>query len=971
MVFGRKLASLAWRWLRTYGPVILIIGLVPGGAFAQSAISGLPLSSDQLQQLMQARSASGAQSSQQPTATVLTPAPSSRPYLPPSRLEQILSRRAGVKLRQFGYDQLGVGQTVTVPQVGAVANDYVLGPGDEIIVDLRGQVNAQYRVPVTRGGEVVLPKLAPILAAGRTLGAFKEDLDAAVKRAFVATEAYVTLGQLRQISVLVVGDVANPGTRIVTGLSTPVDAILLSGGIKKTGSLRNVELIRGGHVTHIDLYDLLTQQGAAKPIALADGDRILVPPLGPTVAVTGWVRRPGIYELAPGEQGMSVRGLVSLAGGLEVRGAYHLSVLRVTRSGESQMTPATLTSQIHDSDILYVKPAADQSVNRATLAGGHALSGAFPITHATTLSQVIRAPGALGGSPYTLIGLISRRDPKTYLRKLIAFSPVSVLNGRSDMVLHSDDVVKVFSMDEFEMVRKVIDQYAKYQQAVSAAARNPSAVVAGSFNFSTTGTAPALGANGGGTGGNGEAAAAALQAARASEGGASASERAISGLSGNSAVTTVGGAPTLNTNGDQQGYGAGYGAQQGYGAGYGGQQGYGAGYGGQERYGAGNAGRQAYVAPYAEQRFGIETVKQPRNFAQLAEQMDVSPLVLADFLTDHLVKIEGAVQGPGRYLVGPGVSLADVVAAAGGTRNWADRSGVELTTTTVDQATGKAITKRITLPLTSSLFASYIVNPQDEFRFRDIYTVADAGKVTLQGQVRYPGTYQITTGEHLSDLLIRGGGLTNVAYPYGTIFLRRSVAELEASEDKRAAKEIEDGLLVGMTRQGSSQVSPQSFAALQGFINQIRNAKPLGRISVIADPSQLLAHPAEDVLLEPGDVIYVPQRPSTVAVLGRVLQPGSFPFRPGLSTADYIHMAGGYAQFADDSETYVVLPDGTARRYRRSWLDFDRPDIPPGSAVVVPRDLAPLDLHQLIVDTTSIVGQLAVSAASLAVLSKQ
>ena len=964
MGFGHKLANSTWRWLRACWVIIPALGLVPGTVLAQTSLSGIPLSSEQMQQFMQSRSASGiggAQASQLPTETVLRPAHSFRPKLPPSRLEKILSRRAGVKLRQFGYDQLGVGQTVTVPQVGAIANSYVLGPGDEIVVDLRGQVNAQYSVPVTRSGQVVLPKLAPILAAGRTLGAFKEDLDAAVKRAFVATQAYVTLGQLRQISVLVVGDVANPGTRIVTGLSTPVDAILLSGGIKKTGSLRNVELIRDGHVTHIDLYDLLTPHGAPKSIALADGDRILVPPLGPTVAVTGWVRRPGIYELAPGQRAISVRGLMSLAGGLEVRGAYHLSVLRVTASGESRMTQANLASRIHDSDILYVKPAADQSVNRATLAGGEALSGAFPITHETTLSQVINAPGALGDTPYTLIGLISRRDPKTYMRKLIAFSPVSVLNGHSDMVLHSDDIVKVFSMNEFEMVRKVIDQYAKYQQAVSAAARNPSAAVNGSFNFSTSGQTLALGANGGGSGGNGEAAAAALQAARVSQGGASASEHAISGLSGGSAVSTVGGAPTLNSTTGQQGYG-----QQGYG-----QQAYPTGSAGEQNYGANSEGRYPYGNANAERNFGVKTIKRPKNFAQVAEQLDVTPLVLADFLTDHLIKIEGAVQGPGRYLVGPGTSLADVVAAAGGTRNWADRSGVELTTTTVDQATGKAITKRVTLPLTSSLFASYIVRPHDEFRFRDVYTIADAGKVTLQGQVRYPGTYQITTGEHLSDLLIRGGGLTNVAYPYGTIFLRRSVAELEASEDKRAAKEIEDGLIVGMTRQGSSQVSPQSFAALQGFVNQIRNAKPLGRISVIADPSQLLAHPAEDILLEPGDVIYIPQRPSTVAVLGRVLQPGSFPFRPGLSTADYIRMAGGYAQFADDSETYVVLPDGTARRYRESWLNFDQPDIPPGSAVVVPRDLTPLDLHQLIVDTTSIVGQLAVSAASLAVLSKQ
>ena len=934
MGFGRKLASSAGRRLRAYGAMILLLVLAPGFAFAQSALSGVPLSSEQLQQLMQARGAGGtggSQGSQLPTATVLKPAPAPSATLPPSRLEQILSRRAGVRLRQFGYDQFGVGQTVTVPQVGAIANDYVLGPGDEIVVDLRGQVNAQYTVPVTRGGEVVLPKLAPIQAAGRTLGAFKEDLDAAVKRAFVATQAYVTLGQLRQVSVLVVGDVANPGTRIVTGLSTPVDAILLSGGVKKTGSLRNVELIRAGHVTHIDLYDLLTQQGAAKSIALADGDRILVRPLGPTVAVTGWVRRPGIYELAPGEQAMSVRSLVSLAGGLEVRGAYHISVLRVTRSGESRMTEATLSSEMHDSDILYVKPAADQSVNRATLAGGNALSGAFPITHATTLSQVITAPGALGVSPYTLIGLVSRRDPKTYLRKLIAFSPVSVLNGRSDMVLHSDDVVKVFSMDEFELVRKVIDQYENYQQSMAAALRNPSAAVASRFNFSTAGMTPVAGASGSGAGGNGETSLAALQAAKASQMGGSRREQTISSLSGGSAVTMAGGAPMLNP----------------------------------------NAGQGALANSNAAQNGGEEAGTKPENFAQLAEQLDVTPLVLADFLTDHLAKIDGAVQGPGRYLVGPGVSLADLVAVAGGTRNWADKSGVELTTTTVDQVTGKSITRRVTLPLSSSLFASYIVKPHDEFRFRDVYTIADAGKVTLQGQVRYPGSYEITTGEHLSDLLIRGGGLTNVAYPYGTIFLRRSVAELEASEDQRAAKEIEDGLLVGMTRQGSNQVSPQTFAALQGFVNQIRNAKPLGRISVIADPSQLLANPAEDVLLEPGDVVYIPQRPSTVAVLGRVLQPGSFPFRPGLSPSDYIRMAGGYAQFADDSETYVVLPDGTARRYHKSWVSFDQPDIPPGSAVVVPRDLAPLDLHQLIVDTTSIVGQLAVSAASLAVLSKQ
>src|SRR5258708_37350622 len=90
--------------------------------------------------------------------------------LPPSRLEQILSARAGVRLQQFGYDQLGVGRTVVVPETGAVADDYIMGPGDEVVVSLRGQENSDFRISVDRNGRVVLPRLAPIPATARSFG---------------------------------------------------------------------------------------------------------------------------------------------------------------------------------------------------------------------------------------------------------------------------------------------------------------------------------------------------------------------------------------------------------------------------------------------------------------------------------------------------------------------------------------------------------------------------------------------------------------------------------------------------------------------------------------------------------------------------------------------------------------------------------------------------------------------------------
>ena len=107
-------------------------------------------------------------------------------------------------------------------------------------------------------------------------------------------------------------------------------------------------------------------------------------------------------------------------------------------------------------------------------------------------------------------------------------------------------------------------------------------------------------------------------------------------------------------------------------------------------------------------------------------------------------------------------------------------------------------------------------------------------------------------------------------------------------------------------------------------------------------------------MLEAGDVIYIPSRPSTVFVSGQVMQPGSFPYRSGASCGvDYLQQAGGYSSFADESETFLVLPDGTARKIEKSWLHLDNANsaLPPGSVIVVPRDLTPLDIRQTIIDS--------------------
>ncbi len=354
----------------------------------------------------------------------------------------------------------------------------MLGPGDEIVISLRGQENGEFRTSVDRNGQVVLPRLSPIPAAGRTFGSFRQDLDASVHRAYVATNASISVGRVRQISVLVSGEVNSPGQRLLTGLSSVVDALLLSGGVKKTGSLRDVRVQRGGHEFTVDLYSVLTSQGTPAPFRLADGDRILVTPLGKKVAVAGLVRRPGIYELASHQPSISTRSLLALAGGQEVRGSYRLSVMHIDEHGRNDLiTLASEAGIIRDSEILFVQLGADQTTNQAMLSGGVGLAGAYPIVSGTKLSDVLKAPGALGTSPYTLFGVISRRDPRTLLRILVPFTPVAVLNGSEDQALQSDDIIHPFTSKEARLATSTIQAFLRQRNQDQQALLNPMSAI--------------------------------------------------------------------------------------------------------------------------------------------------------------------------------------------------------------------------------------------------------------------------------------------------------------------------------------------------------------------------------------------------------------------------------------------------------------------------------------------------------------
>src|SRR5258706_7099785 len=266
-LFRRKWNPLAAIAFIAFALTLPVGSLVPARAQLPQNLPNDPLAQEVLRALQQQRAGTAPDATQiQPNTEIRNP-PLYRPDLSPSQLapqnlnqqagqanapaplsglERVIADRIGQIVRQFGYDVFGRGGSVVVHQRRALQDRYLLEQGDEIVVTLRGQQNIVYRTRVDRDGRVVLQGLPPVSAAGRRIAAFRADLEDAVARAYTGTNAFISIGEVRQISVRVVGEVNAPGVYSLTALSTALDALSLAGGIKNSGSLRNVEITRGG-----------------------------------------------------------------------------------------------------------------------------------------------------------------------------------------------------------------------------------------------------------------------------------------------------------------------------------------------------------------------------------------------------------------------------------------------------------------------------------------------------------------------------------------------------------------------------------------------------------------------------------------------------------------------------------------------------------------------------------------------------
>jgi polysaccharide export outer membrane protein len=298
-------------------------------------------------------------------------------------------------LKPFGYD-LFEGEPSTFAPVSdiQVPVDYIVGPGDTLQIQVYGNDTSRYELTVERDGRVNFPKLGPVMVSGMTFDEARAAIEQRVSKQMIGTHVSVTMGELRSIRVFVLGEAEKPGSYTVSGLSTMTNALFVSGGVKKIGSLRNIQLKRNGRlVSTLDLYDLLLHGDNSADRQLLPGDVIFIPPIGNTLSVYGAVRRPAIYELK-GEK--TVAQAIDIAGGLlpdADRKGGQLERILPSRLREMRnidlSTPAGAEAQLANGDKLRIPEIRPTLENSVMLLGYVFRPGQFEYRPGLRLSNVL------------------------------------------------------------------------------------------------------------------------------------------------------------------------------------------------------------------------------------------------------------------------------------------------------------------------------------------------------------------------------------------------------------------------------------------------------------------------------------------------------------------------------------------------------------------------------------------------------
>lgn len=789
-------------------------------------------------------------------------------------------------LRPFGYELFASRPSTFAPVDDVpVPADYRIAPGDSFLLRLTGKESGRFELPVGRDGMVFLPEIGELRVAGLTFERARQAVETEIADQRIGVQATLSMAGLRSIRVLVVGEARQPGAYTISALSTLTNALLVSGGIRTIGSLRNIELRRNGQVEQqLDLYDLLLDGDTTADVALQAGDTIFVPPVGDTVAVSGAVRRPAIYEL---DDDRTLDRVIEMAGGL-APGAVDglIEVERFNNAGRKELLETTRTGagrfRLKAGDHISVASAIDRADDFVATYGHIERTGRRPWSDAMRLTDLVPSAAALkplADLDFALLLRQSLQDASVMVHYVNPRRAFAQRGSSADLALQPGDSLYFFSNaveqsesgddDDESPTRKRSPELDRFPV-------DPSAV----------------------------------SSARA----------------GQEADRLTG---SLRS----------------------------------------NAPKRGLPYPQAERRLLRPLVEER---ATRREQIDeiVELLRSQSGMSAPLstARITGAVRFPGVYpLNHEQTDVADLIRAAGGFQEQAFLYEAEIARPVIRESKGTPVAglEISTLDLNAILSSqrSVLIQPQDVVSIRYIPDSLATAQIELEGEVRFPGVYQVSRDESIADVVRRAGGLTGEAFARGALFTREALKRKEREQLERLAERLRSSLVSSAISNGQSDDANNHGDAAQliaALLERLDDHEPIGRL--VVDLPALLEGKRQSVVLEDGDRLLIPRRPDAVTVLGEVQFPTSHLYRDGLSRNDYVSLSGGTTDLADNRRIYVVKVSGEVR-IKRGWF-ASQPQIDPGDTIVVPLDLTPVQPLRLASTLSQILGQLALTAAS-------
>jgi protein involved in polysaccharide export with SLBB domain len=390
-------------------------------------------------------------------------------------VKEFKNRTPADTLDAFGYKIFSTSPSSFEPGLNLpVPENYVFGPGDQIILTLWGETQLQENLTVNKEGNIYIPNVGQVSVNGLTLNALKGKLKSILSKTYSSLNANsegeprtyldISTGTLRTVKIYVMGEVANPGGYALPSLSTSFTALYYAGGPTINGSLRDIRVIRDGKVlSDVDFYDYLVKGDKSKDVRLQDEDIVFVPPAGSRVAIYGAVFRPAVYELKDGEQ---LKDLLQYCGGVNINAYYQtVHVERVVPFGErnkykNDMLNIDLnfssvnelkvsTYALNDGDAVNIPVINNLPENKLSIYGSVRKPGNYELEDSLmTISNLISKAGGLMPDAFTGKAMLQRTFP-TGKKELLSFNVKKAMEGdpSSNFRLQNRDQITIYDIE--------------------------------------------------------------------------------------------------------------------------------------------------------------------------------------------------------------------------------------------------------------------------------------------------------------------------------------------------------------------------------------------------------------------------------------------------------------------------------------------------------------------------------------------